>query len=166
MLISMRSQLKLASIGKNRPANQFLHLLHLKGIERKIAYAKKNIPFRLNVNSCNLRVGWNKINKNRIFRESDGGYIHHVKIQYYLADDTIEVKEEGGDFMLARTQLPKMINQTLQEPGSSDPVILLNVLSTGYLRGKIAKDSRNVGAMNVAYYRLVQIWRRGYLDKN
>lgn len=85
-------------------------------------------------------------------RESESGLFHKLIIQYYLSDDTIDVREEGGDFMLARTKLPKTEAKPRELGETEGCPTLLNVLSTGYLKGRIVKDPKNTSVVESEYY--------------
>lgn len=68
-------------------------------------------------------------------RETEFGYIHHLSIHYYLADDTIEMKEflpencgiESGFMFLKRQKLRK-VYKGLPGPGVDAHFTVLNVL--------------------------------------
>ncbi|KAJ4428509.1 hypothetical protein ANN_24551 [Periplaneta americana] len=93
-------------------------------------------------------------------RESAHGMLHNLEIHYFLADDTIEIKEnippnsgrDSGFMFLQRCKLPKMF-QELPTPGYDDQYTVLNVLSTGFLKGRYLVDALNCGQQPVEYYK-------------
>ncbi|KDR17132.1 EF-hand domain-containing family member C2, partial [Zootermopsis nevadensis] len=92
-------------------------------------------------------------------RESLNGMLHDLEIHYYLADDTIEVKEnippnsgcDSGFMFLHRCKLLKVYEE-LPSLGYNDPHTVLNVLSTGFLKGRYLVDALNCGQQSVEYY--------------
>ncbi|KAG8329790.1 EF-hand domain-containing member C2 [Homalodisca vitripennis] len=84
------------------------------------------------------------------------GDLHLLKVLYYLADDTIEVKDvtwKGQPYTLyKRAKLPKDF-LGLKEPGVDSPFTVLNVLGSGTQKGRFLADSLNCGRSQVQYYR-------------
>ncbi|XP_049854500.1 EF-hand domain-containing family member C2-like isoform X1 [Schistocerca gregaria] len=70
-------------------------------------------------------------------RESEHGMLHRLELQYFLADDTIAIKEhvppnsgrDSGFMFCRRGKLPKTF-EALPPVGSESPLTLLNVLSS------------------------------------
>lgn len=72
-------------------------------------------------------------------RKTEYGYVHHLELNFYLADDTIEIREvqaeaggEPGFLFLKRSKLPKHF-ENLPQPGESANFTVLNVLSHRFL---------------------------------
>ncbi|KAJ9574140.1 hypothetical protein L9F63_008473, partial [Diploptera punctata] len=92
-------------------------------------------------------------------RQSQYGILHDLEIHYYLADDTIEIKEiippnagrDYGFMFLHRSKLPKKY-QELPSPGYDDAHTVLNVLTTGFLKGRYLVDPLNCGQHPIEYY--------------
>lgn len=92
-------------------------------------------------------------------RPSQYGFIHKLEIYYYLADDTIEIKEivppnsgrDSGCMFMKRAKLPKSFGD-LPGPGYENLQTILNVFSTGFLQGRYVLDPINCGANKVTYY--------------
>ncbi|PSN34041.1 EF-hand domain-containing family member C2 [Blattella germanica] len=93
-------------------------------------------------------------------RENPHGIFHELEVHYYLADDTIEIKEiippnagrDYGFMFLHRSKLPK-IYKNLPLPGYDDPHTVLNVLPIGFLKGRYLVDALNCGQEPVEYYK-------------
>lgn len=89
-------------------------------------------------------------------RETEYGYIHKLEIYYYLADDTIEMKEiisensglDSGFMFLRRQKLPK-IYKGLPGPGANSEFTVLNVLG----RGRYVADALDCGREDVEIYK-------------
>ncbi|XP_072389050.1 EF-hand domain-containing family member C2-like isoform X1 [Diabrotica undecimpunctata] len=86
------------------------------------------------------------------------GYIHHLEIRYYLADDTIEIKElqaeAGGEpaFMfLRRGKLPKLYKD-LAAPGHDSNYTVLNVLGSALGNRRYIMDPLDCGKETIDYY--------------
>lgn len=87
-------------------------------------------------------------------RGTDFGYVHVLEIHYYLADDTIEIKEslpdnsgsDTGILFLRRQKLPKLY-KGLPGPGSDSSHTVLNVLD-----GRYVVDPLNCGKDDVETY--------------
>ncbi|KAG8235664.1 hypothetical protein J437_LFUL016037 [Ladona fulva] len=87
-------------------------------------------------------------------RETPHGLLHHLRLHYYLADDTIEITEEGnkteglemGPVFLRRTKLPKNFS-TVGLPGDDfgNPLTVLNVLGHSFKKGHYIYDSLSSG---------------------
>ncbi|KAL0281144.1 UNVERIFIED_CONTAM: hypothetical protein PYX00_002220 [Menopon gallinae] len=92
-------------------------------------------------------------------RPSTYGYLHKMEVLYFLADDTIEIKEiippnsgiDNGPTFLKRGKLPKSFDHLLGI-GDTDSYPLLNVLSTGFLSGRYVVDPIGCGAAKITYY--------------
>jgi len=88
-------------------------------------------------------------------RDTECGYLHLLKVFYYLSDDTIEVKDvtepEKPFTMVKRCQLEK-VYKGLPQIGSSEPVTLLNVFGPSADQVKSMADPLNVGAEQPEYY--------------
>lgn len=88
-------------------------------------------------------------------RETEFGYIHHLEIHYYLADDTIEIKEtvpensgrDSGFMFLKRQKLPKLF-KGLPGPGANSAFTVLNVLGKRYVA-----DPLNCGREETEIYK-------------
>lgn len=88
-------------------------------------------------------------------RETEFGYVHVLDINYYLADDTIEIKEnvrdnsgcDSGITFIRRQKLPKSF-KGLPGPGADAPYTVLNVLN-----GRYVVDPLNCGKDEVEIYR-------------
>ncbi|XP_018325854.1 EF-hand domain-containing family member C2-like [Agrilus planipennis] len=91
-------------------------------------------------------------------QETQFGYFHNLEIHFYLADDTIEIKElpdsagsHTGFMFLSREKLPK-VSHGLPAPGAQDTSILLNVLGEKASEMRYLNDALNCGKEDVAYY--------------
>lgn len=90
---------------------------------------------------------------------SDFGDIRRLDICYYLADDTMDIKEkfprnsgrEGTSTFLKRAKLPKDFTG-LALPGQQTAVTLLNVLGTNMRDVRYVTDPLNTGQKQIAYY--------------
>ncbi|XP_017782894.1 PREDICTED: EF-hand domain-containing family member C2-like [Nicrophorus vespilloides] len=93
-------------------------------------------------------------------RDSDFGEFHDLEIYYYLADDTIEIKDiippnggrDTGSLLMKRSKLPK-VYKGLPGPGQNAPDTILNVLGYGLAGGRYIFDSLNCGKEHVEYYK-------------
>lgn len=81
-----------------------------------------------------------------------------MEIRYYLADDTIEIKElqsesggEPGFIFLRRAKLPKVYKE-LPTPGYDSNYTVLNVLGSALTSRRYIIDPLNCGGANVEYY--------------
>lgn len=86
------------------------------------------------------------------------GYLHRLQVRYFLADDTIEIKEmqsesggEPGFMFLRRAKLPKFYRE-LPTPGYDTNYTVLNVLGSALTSRRYIIDPLNCGAANVQYY--------------
>ncbi|XP_022907177.1 EF-hand domain-containing family member C2-like [Onthophagus taurus] len=92
-------------------------------------------------------------------RESENGILHDLEIHYYLADDTMEIKEiippnsgrDTGFMFMKRAKLPKVF-KGLPGPGVDSNFTVLNVLGPG-LGGRFITDALNCGKEVVHYYK-------------
>lgn len=92
-------------------------------------------------------------------RESLFGDMHDLMLYYFLADDTMQVRElyprnSGRDAppkFLARRKIPKTYDG-VPLMGQQTPFTVLNVLGGGLLGGRYVPDSLNVGEKIVEYY--------------
>ncbi|ALC41366.1 Efhc1.2 [Drosophila busckii] len=90
---------------------------------------------------------------------SEYGDVRRLDICYYLADDTIDIKEkyprnsgrEGPNTFLKRGKLPKEFTG-LALPGQQTAVTLLNVLGTSMRDVRYVADPLNTGQRPVQYY--------------
>ncbi|CAH1962003.1 unnamed protein product [Acanthoscelides obtectus] len=90
--------------------------------------------------------------------DTEYGYIHNLEIRYYLADDTIEIKElqsesggEPGFIFLRRGKLPKVYKE-LPTPGADTDYTILNVLGSALTSRRYIVDPLNCGKEKVDYY--------------
>lgn len=92
-------------------------------------------------------------------REAQFGDLRDLELYYFLADDTIQVREllprnSGRDAppkFLARRRIPKLY-AGVPAMGQQTPFTVLNVLGDGLLGGRYVADSLNVGDRRVEYY--------------
>ncbi|EDW74855.1 uncharacterized protein Dwil_GK15906 [Drosophila willistoni] len=90
---------------------------------------------------------------------SEYGDVRKLEICYYLADDTIDIKEkfpknsgrEGPSTFLRRGKLPKEFTG-LQLPGQQTSVTLLNVLGSNMRDVRYVADPLNTGKKQINYY--------------
>ncbi|XP_054738199.1 EF-hand domain-containing family member C2 [Anastrepha obliqua] len=90
---------------------------------------------------------------------SEFGDVRKLEICYYLADDTMDIKEifprnsgrEGPSLFLKRGKLPREFNG-LPLPGQETPQTLLNVLGTSMRNVRYTLDPLNMGEKEVLYY--------------
>ncbi|KAL1497141.1 hypothetical protein ABEB36_008147 [Hypothenemus hampei] len=86
------------------------------------------------------------------------GYLHSLQLRYYLADDTIEIKElqsesggEPGFLFLKRAKLPKRYKE-LPPVGSNANYTVLNVLGSALSNRRYIVDPLDCGRENIEYY--------------
>ncbi|XP_033239499.1 EF-hand domain-containing family member C2-like [Drosophila pseudoobscura] len=87
------------------------------------------------------------------------GDVRKLEICYYLADDTIEIKEahirnsgrDGPTVFLKRARLAREFNGLLL-PGQMTPITLLNVLGTNMRNVRYCVDPLNTGNKDIMYY--------------
>ncbi|XP_030748074.1 EF-hand domain-containing family member C2-like [Sitophilus oryzae] len=91
-------------------------------------------------------------------QNTEYGYMHHLEVRYYLADDTIEIKElqteAGGEpsFMFLRKgKLPKRYKE-LPPVGSNSNYTVLNVLGSALTNRRYIVDPLDCGRQNIEYY--------------
>ncbi|KAG5872507.1 hypothetical protein JTB14_027095 [Gonioctena quinquepunctata] len=91
-------------------------------------------------------------------KETEYGYVHHLSIRYYLADDTIEIKElqvessdEPGFIFLRRGKLPQVFKE-LPSPGHNSDYTVLNVLGSALSSRRYIIDPLDCGRQNIDYY--------------
>ncbi|XP_037955499.1 EF-hand domain-containing family member C2-like [Teleopsis dalmanni] len=90
---------------------------------------------------------------------SEFGDVRRLELCYYLADDTIDIKEiyprnsgrEGPASFLRRTRLPRE-TYALPLPGQETPQTVLNVLGSGVRDVRYVIDPLNTGCKEVLYY--------------
>ncbi|GJQ82716.1 hypothetical protein Trydic_g19726 [Trypoxylus dichotomus] len=93
-------------------------------------------------------------------RQSEHGVLHDLEIYYYLADDTIEIKDivppnagrDSGFMFMKRAQLPKTFC-SLPTLGSDAPFTVLNVLGPGLQGGRYITDPLDCGKEVIEYYK-------------
>jgi len=86
----------------------------------------------------------------------------YMVLHYFLADDTIEVREvlpqnsgrDGGAMFFRRAQLPKDLGALAKLPGAQTPRTVLNVFSKGItdMKSRAILDSLRTGAEADAFY--------------
>lgn len=91
-------------------------------------------------------------------QNTEFGYVHHLEIRYYLADDTIEIKElqsetggEPGFMFLKRGKLPKVYKE-LPSPGHNSTYTVLNVLGSALTTRRYIIDPLNCGKEKTDFY--------------
>lgn len=91
-------------------------------------------------------------------RESEDGILHKLVLLFYLADDTVEVKEvlpvnsgRTGKTLLARCRLLKEF-KSVPTPGEHDAFTVLNVLGQGSRNKRYIFDALNCGARPASFY--------------
>lgn len=91
-------------------------------------------------------------------QDTDYGYVHHLEIRYYLADDTIEIRElqsesgaEPAFVFLRRGKLPKLYKE-LATPGQNNDFTILNVLGSALTSRRYIVDPLNCGQEKIDYY--------------
>ncbi|XP_074032977.1 EF-hand domain containing 1.2 [Leptinotarsa decemlineata] len=91
-------------------------------------------------------------------KDTEYGYVHHLGIRYYLADDTIEIKElqvqssdEPGFIFLRRGKLPQVYKE-LPSPGDDSHNTVLNVLGSALSSRRYLIDPLDCGRHKVCYY--------------
>ncbi|GLV41435.1 EF-hand domain containing 1.1 [Carabus blaptoides fortunei] len=93
-------------------------------------------------------------------RLTEGGILHNLEIYYFLADDTIEIKEvfnahcgkNVGKMFIKRGRLPKFYCD-LPTPGYNDPMTVLNVLGPSVEKGRFIIDPLNCGKSGVQFFK-------------
>ncbi|XP_050307096.1 EF-hand domain-containing family member C2-like [Anthonomus grandis grandis] len=91
-------------------------------------------------------------------QNTEYGYLHLLELRYYLADDTIEIKElqsdsggEPGFLFLRRGKLPKRYKE-LPSVGSNSNYTVLNVLGSALSNRRYLVDPLDCGRENIEYY--------------
>ncbi|CAH1175792.1 unnamed protein product [Phaedon cochleariae] len=91
-------------------------------------------------------------------QNTEYGYVHHLQFRYYLADDTIEIKElqeeSGGEpafIFLKRGKLPKVYKE-LPTPGHNSDYTVLNVLGSSLSSRRYIIDPLDCGRQNIDFY--------------
>lgn len=92
-------------------------------------------------------------------QETVFGYLHRLEILYFLADDTIEIREVTTEAngkttrftFLHREKIPKTY-KGLPMPGANSTSTVLNVLGTGLQGGRYVKDPLSCGVEVTEYY--------------
>ncbi|KAJ8965173.1 hypothetical protein NQ314_004316 [Rhamnusium bicolor] len=91
-------------------------------------------------------------------RKTEYGYIHRLEVMYYLADDTIELKEVPGETggetaftFLRRAKLPKVYKE-LPTPGQNANYTVLNVLGSALSNRRYIVDPLDCGREKIEYY--------------
>nr|CAD7430589.1 unnamed protein product [Timema monikensis] len=93
-------------------------------------------------------------------RESLHGLLHNLEIYYYLSDDTMEIKEvippnsgrDAGYMFMRRAKLRKTYT-SLPQPGWDSRFTVLNVISSGFVKGRYISDPLNCGQERAEYYK-------------
>ncbi|KAI4467069.1 ef-hand domain c-terminal containing protein [Holotrichia oblita] len=93
-------------------------------------------------------------------RDSEHGVLHDLEIYYYLADDTIEIKDivppnagrDSGFMFMKRAKLPKTYS-SLPGLGSNAQFTVLNVLGPGFQGGRYIVDTLDCGKEVLDYYK-------------
>ncbi|XP_014259036.1 EF-hand domain-containing family member C2 [Cimex lectularius] len=87
--------------------------------------------------------------------QTEFGYVHLLKIYYYLIDDTIEISDvtdPDHTFLISkRGKLPKEYFG-LPQPGEDEPVSLLNVLGGVRSKARYVVDPLGMGTPHKQYY--------------
>lgn len=92
-------------------------------------------------------------------QETEFGYLHHLEVHYFLADDTIDIKEnvmditgkDIGFLFMKRAKLPKVYHG-LPGVGSAERNTLLNVLGGGLEPVRYINDALDCGREHVDFY--------------
>ncbi|XP_012275373.1 EF-hand domain-containing family member C2 [Orussus abietinus] len=92
--------------------------------------------------------------------DSPFGVVHHLEIHYYLADDTIEIKEnippnsgrDSGVTFVKRTKIPKFYSR-LDPIGAQEPYTVLNVLGENAASTYYVVDPLDTGKFSKEYYK-------------
>ncbi|ERL90320.1 hypothetical protein D910_07669 [Dendroctonus ponderosae] len=91
-------------------------------------------------------------------QNTEYGYLHYLELRYYLADDTIEIKElqsesggEPGFLFLRRAKLPKRYKE-LPAVGGNANYTILNVLGSALSNRRYIVDPLDCGRENIQYY--------------
>ncbi|KAL2714276.1 EF-hand domain-containing family member C2 [Vespula squamosa] len=92
--------------------------------------------------------------------ESAYGIIHDLEIHYYLADDTMEIKEnvevnsgrDSGCMLVKRMKIPKFYSG-LDPIGEGDPYTILNVMGEDINQSYMMIDALNIGKSKKVYYK-------------
>ncbi|CAG2060773.1 unnamed protein product [Timema podura] len=93
-------------------------------------------------------------------RASPHGLLHNLEIYYYLSDDTMEIKEvippnsgrDTGYMFMRRAKLRKTYT-SLPQPGWDSRFTVLNVISSGFVKGRYISDPLNCGQERAEYYK-------------
>ncbi|KAF7391340.1 hypothetical protein HZH66_009820 [Vespula vulgaris] len=92
--------------------------------------------------------------------ESVHGIIHDLEIHYYLADGTMEIKEnvpvnsgrDSGFMLVKRMKIPKFYSG-LVPIGEDDPYTILNVIANDVGQSHMMIDALNTGKIDKVYYK-------------
>ncbi|XP_072118369.1 EF-hand domain-containing family member C2 isoform X2 [Mobula birostris] len=109
-------------------------------------------------------------------RETQFGDFRELVLHYYLADDTIEIREvfppnsgrDAVDVFLNRNKLPKNIPDRLYHPGEITDRTLLNTFGPVGLGGRYILDSLKTGHVQQEFYKdcdlmigtMINVWGR------
>lgn len=93
-------------------------------------------------------------------QDNEFGILHHLEIYYYLADDTVEIKDilppnsgtDAKSMLVKRSKLPKVFSG-LQAPGADSLFTVLNVLGEGLQGGRFIADPLDCGREVIQYYK-------------
>ncbi|KAL1140109.1 hypothetical protein AAG570_000041 [Ranatra chinensis] len=89
-------------------------------------------------------------------RDTEYGYLHLLKVLYYLADDTMEVRDvtdkDHSFLIVRRSKLPKEFTE-LGGLGRDDPVTLLNVLGPTVERSRSLADPLDLARDKTEYFK-------------
>ncbi|XP_060830646.1 EF-hand domain-containing family member C2-like isoform X2 [Bombus pascuorum] len=88
------------------------------------------------------------------------GVVHDLEIYYYLADNTMEIKEnlpansgrDSGSTFLRRMQVPKIFSE-MGSIGTGDAFTILNVMGDDTSHGYYTIDPLNAGKVRREYYK-------------
>ncbi|EFN89884.1 EF-hand domain-containing family member C2 [Harpegnathos saltator] len=99
------------------------------------------------------------------------GIVHDLELHYYLADNTMDVKEnvgqnagrDSGPMLVKRMKIPKFFTE-LQPFGAEEPFTVLNVLGENGARSYYIADPLETGRMPRGYYKDKELYIGAEID--
>ncbi|CAH1401552.1 unnamed protein product [Nezara viridula] len=89
-------------------------------------------------------------------QDTEGGYVHLLRILFFLNDNTIEVKDvtesEKPYYIIKRTKISKDGHMSISQPGDNEDVTLLNVLGPTVENSRCVIDPLGLGLEEKEYY--------------
>ncbi|XP_014284484.1 EF-hand domain-containing family member C2 [Halyomorpha halys] len=138
--------------GSTSPQDPYLNK-RIEDIQKKKRKALKNRTVRnlleMDNRILNFKAYWDD-------QDTEGGYVHLLRILYFLSDNTIEVKDvtdsEKSYFIIKRSKISKEGQMSISQPGDNEEVTLLNVLGPTVEKSRFVVDPLGLGLEEKEYY--------------